>query len=461
MDTFLDSSWRIAAVLLLVAVNGFFVAAEFALVSARRTRIDALAAEGSARARLVQRAMDDPNRFISAAQVGITVASLLLGAIGEPALEHILEPAFLAFLPGEGAVVSAHGVAFVLSLALITFMHIVLGEQVPKMFALQRAEGTILFTALFTQRLALLFRPVIAALYWGTELVLKPLGLKYQGEHSLVYTEEELKMLVTASTAGGVLEESEEQIINRVFSFTDTTAAQVMVPRTEMSAVPVDISLSELTELAVGDGHTRFPVYEGTLDDIVGVVNTKDLVRVLAERSCNNNGHVEDFDVRQIVRDVLVVPETQSVSDVMAEMKRRRNHLAIVIDEYGGTSGLVTLEDLLERIVGDVQDEFQEAEEPDVQRLPDGAALVNGLLGIDEFNEEFDTDLEEPDYNTIGGAVFGRLGRKPEIGDEVDFGFAAARVEALDGLRIAKLRITPAAAAPAAQAYSGDQRESA
>lgn len=433
MSPLLDSLWRIFAVLALVFVNGFFVAAEFALVSVRRTRIDQLVEDGSARARVVQRAMDDPNRFISTAQVGITIASLLLGAIGEPTLEHILEPLLATFLPEHAAFISARGVAFVLALALITYLHIVLGEQVPKMLALQKAEGTILFAAQITQRLALLFKPVIAALYWGTEVILRMLGLRWQGEHSLVYSEEELKMVVTASAASGVLEEAEEQIINRVFSFTDMTAAQVMVPRTEMTCVPLNITLQELTDIVIRDAHTRFPVFDGTIDNIVGVVHTKDLVRVLAGR----NGR---FNVRQIMRDVLPVPETAAVPDLMADMQRRRTHMAIVIDEYGGTSGLVTLEDLLELIVGDVQDEFQR-EEPDVQTLGNGEVMVNGLLSIEEFNDAMDTDLQDPDFNTIGGVVFGRLGRKPEVGDAVELDFGTLHVEAMDGLRIAKLRV--------------------
>lgn len=435
MDIFLESAWRILAVLVLVFINGFFVAAEFALVSVRPTRIDQLVAEGSARAKLVKRAMDDPNRFISAAQVGITIASLLLGALGEPALAHIFEPIFDTFLPERLGFITSHTVAFVLALVAITYLHIVLGEQVPKMLALQRAEGTIMNTAGITQRLALIFRPLIAALYWGTEVILKVLGLKWQGEHSLVYSEEELKMLVTASTQSGVLDESEQQIINRVFSFTDMTADQVMVPRTEMSCVPVNVSLQALIDLAVRDGHTRFPVYDGTIDNIVGVVHTKDLVRVLG------GSRAARFNIRQILRDVLTVPETMPVDDLMREMQQRRNHMAIVIDEYGGTAGLVTLEDLLERLVGDVQDEFQ-AEEPDVERLPEGGAMINGLVSVDEFNEAFDVQIEDPDYNTIGGVVFGKLGRKPEVGDTVEVDSMTLCVEAMDGLRIAKLRMT-------------------
>ena len=433
-----DIAWRLAAVLALVFINGFFVAAEFALVSVRRTRIDQLVSEGSARARLVQRAIDDPNRFISAAQVRITVASLLLGALGEPTIATIVDPFFARFLPAEGAFLTSHAVAFVIAISLITYMHIVLGEQVPKMLALQRAEGTILTTAQLTQRLATLTRPLIALLYWGTEAILKLLRLEWQGEHSLVYSEEELRMVVKASTASGVLDQSEEQLINRVFSFTDMEAAQVMVPRTEMSCVPVKITLPELTRHAVEEGHTRFPVYDGTIDNVIGVVHSKDLVRVLgtSNQYPNRNGR---FEIRQILRDVLTVPETLGVDALMAEMQRKRTHMAIVIDEYGGTSGLVTLEDLLERIVGDVQDEFQ-TEEPDVQHLPDGGVLVNGLLSVDELNEALDTELEDADYNTIGGVVFGTLGRKPEVGDIVEVeGLGSVRVEALDGLRIAKL----------------------
>lgn len=435
MDFVLDSGWRLLAVLALVFINGFFVAAEFALVTVRRTRIDQLAAEGSARARLVQRAMEDPNRFISAAQVGITIASLLLGAVGEPAIAHIIEPLLDRFLPHEASLITSHTVAFVVALVIITYMHIVLGEQVPKMLALQRAEGTILYTAQLTQRLALITRPLIAALYWGTEFVLKLLRLQWQGEHSLVYSEEELKMVVAASTARGELEQTEERIINRVFSFTDLDAEDVMVPRTEMSCVPVNISLPDLLEQVKQVRHTRFPVYDGNLDNVIGVIHTKDLVRVLAE----NDGR--RFNIRQILREVLTVPETMDLDDLMAEMQRRRIHMAILIDEYGGTSGLVTLEDLLERLVGDVQDEFQ-TEEPDVQHLPEGSSLVNGLLSIDEFNEALGAHIEDPDYNTVGGAVFGKLGRKPEVGDTVELDSVTLCVEALDGLRIAKLRVT-------------------
>ncbi len=434
MDPIVEDLWRIVSVVVLVLINAFFVAAEYSFVSARRTRIKQLAEEGSIRARLVQRAMRDTNRYIATTQAGVTLMSLLLGAIGEPAIEHIIEPLFTSFLPHNAAFVSAAAVSFIIALALVTYVEIVLGEQVPKMLALQKAEGTVLVTAPITLRIALLIRPIIAAIYWGTRVVLKAVGLKYQSEQSLVYTEEELMMLVTASTASGVLEKTEERIINRVLTFTDLTASQVMVPRTEISAVPVTISLQELTNRAIEERHTRYPVYDGTLDNIIGVVHTKDLVRVLSARQPPAR-----FRVTQILRDVLSVPETQPLDDLLTEMQRRRNHMAIVIDEYGGTSGLVTLEDVLERIVGNVQDEF-EAPEPDVRRLPDGSLIVNGLLSVDDFNEVAGTELSETDFNTIGGVVFGQLGRKPEVGDEVELDFGRLRVEALDGLRVARVR---------------------
>lgn len=433
--------WRIGAVVVLVLLNGFFVAAEYSFVSARRTRIDQLAAEGSSRARLVQRAMGDTNRFISATQTGVTLMSLLLGAIGEPALEEVIEPLFAIFLPAQTAFFTATGVAFIVALVIVTYVEIIIGEQVPKMLALQKAETTILIVAPVVRQISIIFRPIIDSLYWSTKVCLKALGLKYQGERNVVYSEEELKMLVNASTAGGVLEVSEERMINRVFEFANLTAAQIMVPRTEISAVPVDISLQDLTQIALREHHTRFPVYDRSLDNIIGAVHTKDLVGILGSQQS------AQFSVLQILRQVLTIPETKPIDDLMADMQRRRNHMAIVIDEYGGTSGLVTMEDVLERIVGDVQDEFQ-TEEPDVQPLSDGSYIINGLLSVEEFTDRFGYSFDDTEYNTVGGVVFGELGREPVVGDEVDLDFGHFWVVAMDGLRISKLRVKLKTARP-------------
>jgi CBS domain containing-hemolysin-like protein len=426
---------KLGAVFGLVLLNGFFVAAEFALVSVRPTRIDQLAQQGHPMARLVKRAMADPNRFISAAQVGITMASLGLGWIAEPALAQLLVPLFDSWL-GHGARVSAHLVAGVLAYFIITVMHIVLGEQVPKMIAIQRSEATILATAAPIAWLAIPFRPIIALLYWLTDLVLRPLGLSWQGEHHLVYTEDELKMLVTASQQKGFLEPSEQELITRVFSFHDIHADEVMVPRTEMVAIPATATLKEVTEIVAQHGHARYPVYGEDLDDIIGIFHAKDLYKLLAL------GQEARFNLRRMVRPPLVIARSMPLDELLAEMKRKRTHVAIVLDEYGGTAGMVTLEDVLERIIGEVHDEF-EHETDDIQFLEDGRVLISGLLSIDEMNEHFKLNLEDPFYNTIGGYVFGQLGRRPEVGDEVRVNGYILRVVAMDGLRIDRLELIP------------------
>ena len=431
---------KIGAVLLLVFINGFFVAAEFALVSVRPTRIDQLIAEGNRLARTVRRAMDDPNRFISACQLGITMASLGLGWIGEPALAHLVEPLF-ARLPSPWNAVSAHTLASILAYVIITFLHIVIGEQVPKMIALERAEATILMSAQPTQLTALIFRPAIAVLYWATELVLRPLGITRRDEHHQTFSVEELRMLVTASRQQGQLEQSEEEILHRVFGFADVTADQVMVPRTEMVGVPTTASFREVLELAATTGHARLPVYRDSIDNIIGVLHTKDLFRLVTEPA---GGATAPFSVTRLMRPALTVPESVGADDLLAEMKRRKTHVAIVIDEFGGTAGLVTLEDLMERLVGDVRDEFEPAEQ-EIEQLPDGSALVDGLLPIEEVNAHFGLAIEDEYNNTIGGHVFSQLGRKPEVGDEVQVQGRPFVVEQLDGLRIARLRVLPPA----------------
>lgn len=431
---------RLGAVLLLVLINGFFVAAEFALVSVRPTRIDQLIAQGNPLARTVRRAMNDPNRFISAAQIGITMASLALGWIGEPAVARLVEPLF-AGLPGPWGIVSSHSVAIAIAYLLITFLHIVLGEQVPKMIALERSEATVLMAAQPTLFLALAFRPAIALLYWSTELVLRPLGIRRRDEHVQTYSLDEIRMLIAASRQQGQLEASEEAIVQRVIGFAEITADQVMVPRTEMVCVPITATPQEALELATRTRHARLPVYRETIDDIVGVLHTKDLFHWLVKRG---GGTVTpSFSVSHLMRTVLTVPESIGADDLLAEIRRHKTHLAIAIDEFGGTAGLVTLEDLVARLVGDVGDEFEPAT-PAIELLPDGAALIDGLAPIDEINRRFGLAIVDEFNNTIAGHVFSRLGRKPELGDTVTVAERTFVVEALDGLRIARLRLLPA-----------------
>lgn len=430
---------KLGVVLILILINGFFVAAEFALVSVRPTRIDQLVARGNPLARTVRRAMNDPNRFISAAQMGITMASLALGWIGEPAVAQVVEPV-LAGLPNPWSWLSAHAVAIVISYALITLLHIVLGEQVPKMIALQRAEATILLSAQPTQLISVLFRPAIALVYWSTELVLRPLGITNRNEHTNSFSVDELRMLIASSRQRGDLDAGEEAIMQRVFGFADLTADQVMVPRTEMVALPVSASLRDALEVAARSRHARLPVYRDTLDDIVGIFHTKDLFQWLSHGEGPEKSR--QFSLPRLMRPALTVPESITADALLAELRRRKTHLAIVIDEYGGTAGLVALEDLAERLVGDVGDEFALAVSP-IEELPDGSALIDGLLSIDEINQRFGLRIEDEFNNTIAGHVFSLLGRKPEVDDRVAVADRVFVVEALDGLRIAKLRLLP------------------
>ena len=430
----MDSVLKLIAVFALVAVNGVFVAAEFALVGARPTRIDQLAAQGNRWARLVKRAMDDPNRFISAAQVGITMASLGLGWLAEPAVAELLVPVLEPVLGEEGRI-GAHLVAGAIALFLITLLHIVLGEQVPKMIALQRAESTVLAITPLVSAIAVPFRPLIALLYWLTSVVLRLFRLEWRGEHHLVYSEDELKMMITASHQRGILDENEEAMINRVFGFAEMVTEQVMVPRTEIEAIPIRASLEDVMKFVAESGHSRYPVYGENLDDLRGVFHAKDLYRLLAR----NEQH--RFSLRRIVREPLMVAESTNLDDLLTRMKRERTQIAIVVDEYGGTAGMVTLEDVLERIIGDVQDEFETAGE-DIVELENGCVRISGLLSLEDINERFGLSFEDPYYNTVGGLVFGQLGRRPEVGDVVTIEGIDLTVAALDGLRIDRIEIS-------------------
>ena len=437
---------RLGVVVLLVATNGFFVAAEYALVSSSPTRLETMADRGNRLAALVLSAKRDPNRYISGSQLGITMMSLALGWVGEETMAHLVERALepVPFLHGTGAVVAAHSVAVPIAFFLITLFHIVLGEQVPKLFALQRAEPTVTFAVQPMRIWGRIFRPFIALLSWSTTFVLGLLGMQHAGEeHAAAHSPEELQMLLRQSSA---LDETEQDIAERAVEFGDMAVRQVMVPRTELVAVPAGASLFALLEAAVRTGHRRFPIYVDTLDQITGVAHVRGALEAAVRADHERGESVEDrlhrLRVDQIKREAITIPETLSVTRLMAEMRRRRQRAAIVVDEYGGTAGFATWEDILERVVGDIPDEF-EVVAPEIQPQDEGAALVDGRTLIDDVNEHFDLHLEDEGYDTVGGFVFGQLGRKAEVGDEVTAGGYRFRVEALDGLRIATLRLEP------------------
>jgi CBS domain containing-hemolysin-like protein len=432
-DAALRAALGLLAVLALVLINGFFVAAEFSLVTVRKTRIDQLIAEGNRMARTVRRAVSNPDPFIAATQLGITMASIGLGWIGEPAIASTIQPAF-AFLPTALATTTVHSIATAVAFAIITGLHIVFGELAPKTVALQHAERTALIVAKPTEIFMRVFWPFISLLNGMGRAAVRAIGLREPSGHSMVHSEEELKMLVTASQEAGVLEEAEEQMLHRVFNFGDMTAGQLMIPRTEITAIPVDATREEVVERFSRGSMSWLPVYRGAMDDIVGILYAVDVLRTMTTPGV--------FSVANLVREVLTVPETMTADDVLAEMRRRRTHQAVVIDEYGGTAGLVTFEGLMERIVGAVGIE-QGRVRPRIDVRPDGSAEMDGLTLVADVNERFGLDIDEEMYTTIGGYVLGRLGRRPRIGDIVEADGRTIRVQALDGLRVERVLLSP------------------
>jgi len=438
-------------VVLLVAANGFFVATEFALVSSRSTRIDQLAATGNRAARIVQRAKQNPTRFISGTQLGVTVASLLLGWIGENTFAQLIQPVMdsIFVLIGQSRSVvatgeistPAHAIASVLALAMITFFHITLGEQVPKILALQRAESIILFAVQPVSAMAWVLRPFIGLLYLFTNLVLRAIGLEYHGEESAVHSPEELQLLVTQSARAGLMTAPERELVHRAFAFSDETAGEVMVPRTEMIALPVESTIQDALRTAQRHRHTRFPVYEKTIDNVVGILSAKDLLSVAARRG--PRAPLGDGGLRRLIRPPVIVPQGAAVIEVLARMKAARQPMAVVLDEFGGTAGIVTLKDLVSRLLGSVGDEYAPATH-EVRRLADGTIVADGLARVEDVNAQLGTRFDASEVDSLGGLVFSRLGRRPLVGDEVDLGSSyRARVERLDGLRVARVRLLP------------------
>jgi magnesium and cobalt exporter, CNNM family len=421
----------------LILLNGYFVAAEYAIVNVRRTRLEQLVSEGNGAARAALRGKNHIDSVVAASQLGITMASLGVGWLGEPALASLLEPIFAEFLPLEAALVSGHAVATVIAFAGITFLHVILGEQIPKIASLNNAESIALA---FTRPMLLfvtVFRPFIQIANAVTAAALRLLGMAPAGGHELVHSVEELRMIVEQSSEAGFLDQEENEIAQRALGLGDLSARDVMVPRTEMSTVPTTVTYAELQQKIVAEGHSRFPVYQSSIDNVVGIVHVKDLIKYQLD-----GGAAADFNVRRIMREPLFVPETLPANELLATMRRLKRHVAIAVDEYGGTGGLVTLDDIVERLVGSVQDEFEEPE-LHIQRQPDGTYLVNGLVNLAELSEALGLEIESDDYSTIGGYVFGLLGRRPQVGDLVQDPQTrlSARVEALDGLRIALLTV--------------------
>jgi putative hemolysin len=412
---------RIVAVFLLVLGNAVFVAAEYALVTARRTRLSAAAENGSRRARIALRLMDEPVGFISTVQIAITVFSIALGAVGEPLLSGYFE-----WLP--------RGVAFAISFTILTYLSVALGELAPKAIALQKAEAYAMAVAYPLALLQYGTRPIVWALQISANLVVRLFGLKPAPVGDLVHTEEEIRQIVAGAEDAGMIETVEEEMLYKVFDFADKEVHEVMVPRPQVTALSADLPPEECLAAVIDSPYTRYPVYKESLDDIVGVLHVRDLFSAMHDRG------IADVDITSILRPAYIVPETKDLAALLAEFRRTNQHLAVVVDEYGAMQGIATLEDLLEEIVGEIEDEYDLPDES-VEHVAENIVRVDGTFPIDDFNEQFDTSIEQEDYHTVAGYVFGLLGRQAEPGDEVRANGLVFRVIETEGTRIQRLEI--------------------
>ena len=414
---------ELLAVAALLLLNAFFVAAEYGLVTARRTRITELRDQGNRRARVVLRLTSSPNRFIAAMQLGVTITSLAIGALGEPVFAHIFEP------------IPATIVSFGLAFLLITYLHVVVGELVPKGIALGHPETTALTVSGPVRTFFFVFKPLIWVLQKSSDGALRLLGLEPPGEERGVHSEAELKMLLDRSTREGEIERDEQEMLYKVFDFADKEVSAVMVPRPEVVALSVDLPPEECLAAVIDSPYTRYPVYRESLDNVLGMLHVRDLFSALVDRGIAN------VQVADLVRPAVFVPETKDLAAMLSEFRRTNQHMAIVADEYGAMEGIVTLEDLLEEIVGEIEDEFDLPDES-VERVDDDTIRIDGTFPIDDFNEQFATQIPIEDYHSVGGFVFGLLGRAAEPGDSVDYDGVRFDVLEVEGQRIHRLAVT-------------------
>lgn len=424
--------WIIFPIILaLVGVNAFFVAAEFALVGVRKTRIKELVSAGNKRARLVDHQLNNIDTYLTSSQLGITFASIALGWLGEPFFDALVHPV-IDYL-GLPSNVTKY-VSILIAYLFVTFLHMVLGEIAPKSAAIRVSEPIALWCAyplhVFTKLTKhVLLNPCV----WCAKLLLKPFGISIASgevEHRS-HSEDEIKMIIEGSSRSGVLEEGEEKLLYKVLKFTDTTAREIMTPRFDIVAVKLDSSVSDIAKLARESGHSRFPVIGERLDDVKGAIHIKDVIAYLEDP--------DSFEVSTIKRSVNIVPEGKHVDDILKELQESRNHLAIVVDEYGTVEGLLTIEDMVEALVGPIADEFDVTETPNIRAYVEGESyLVHGLTSLDEFNASFRTNLEAEDSVTVAGYIMERLEKVPSIGEIIIGNVVSIEVREMEGNRISE-----------------------
>ena len=430
-----DITLNILIIVLLVLTNAFFVAAEYALVRVRRTKIEKLIGEGVTAATVVRQAMEQMDRYISATQVGVTVASLALGAIGEPFVAHRVSTLFGLALPQGHSPIWDHGVATAIALVGITCVHVIVGEIIPKNVSLQFPERVAMYLARPMRFCMLLFRPLIWLLNGAARMILRMFGLKVVESHALAFTEEELLMLLSESKKAGVVSEDEQRMLQRVFKFHDKTVREIMVPRPDMDGLDLRAEEDDIRR-AFEKGFSRLPVYDGTLDNVKGIVYVKDLLYTLQDPKL--------IKLVDLLREPAFVPETMPVSKLLRDFQKGKIHMAIVVDEFGDTAGLVTLEDVIEEIVGEIQDEY-DYEAADVQRAPDGVLIFDGKTAMARFKEVYPKfETPEGSYETVAGLVFQLAGRVPKEGDIIVHNELSFKITKREGRRLRRITVRPA-----------------
>lgn len=430
----MDLAISFIIILVLILLNGMFVAAEFAIIGVRPTRIKQLADEGNTTARRIYNTLKDParvDRYIASAQLGITLASLGLGMYGEPVIAHIIEDPLHDTFGLQGDII--HTISFFVALTVITYFHVVIGEMVPKSLSLQNAERTVFLLATPMLIMQTIFAYGITALNGIGVLVLKLLRIPRPASGSRLHTPGELELIVSESVVGGLIEPEEQELINSIFDFGELDVAQLMVPRPKVNALPVSISEAELLERVVSSPHTRFPVYDSTLDRIIGIIHLKDVVQQQIEG--------KPFDLMAMIHEVPFIPETASAETLLTNLKRQHIHMAVVIDEYGGTAGIVTLEDLIEEILGEVRDEFDIHEQEPITVVEPGHILVQGTVRLDEIAAYVDLGENHDDIETVGGLMISQLQLPISEGDELNLSGVTMRVEEVDGLTVERVAV--------------------
>ncbi len=437
--TLASTVFNIFLVIFLVLANGFFVASEFSLVAVRKSRIEALANEGSKGAQRLLAMLNNLNAYISATQLGITLSSLGLGWIGEPAVAALLEPVLIQIGELTGATFLAsgavlHTISFIIAFSIITFLHIVFGELAPKTAALEISERVSLWCALPLQIFYRVFSYPIRVLDWTGTKTVRLFGLHPSGEHGSVYTEDEIRQLINVSEQSGHLNKEERRLINRVFEFSETTVKEAMIPRTEIVGVSENCTLEEIARAFRQNGYSRLPVWRGSLDDIVGFIHSKDLMPYLLRPRA--------FQLEKVVQKPMYVVDTARLEDVLRQMQRAKAHFGFVVDEHGGVEGIITLEDLLEEIVGDISDEHDEEVNEQIHKIEDDVFVLDGSLAVRDLNRRLNLNLPISEaYTTIAGFLMSESGQILSEGEQVKFNGHVFKVEKVDKRRILQVRM--------------------